>query len=170
MDSKKRSAEAEAIRYLTARMKTIAEVSRHLKEKGYDAEETEQAISELKALNYLDDYRYALTYFEHASGKRRGEKRIKKELSEKGVSEDDIDRAFEDFVEEYGFDEEAAALEAARGVLRMKKSSAGQGDKTMIEDDKVKAAVARKLDSLGYSSGTIYRVFDKLRFTEDEGE
>lgn len=158
MDSKKRSARDEAARYLTHRMRTEAEVRRHLADREYEECEIDEAVAELRSLRYLDDYQYALSYFEYGFGLRRGSMRIKRELVERGVERETIENAYEDFLYENDVDEaENAYSIAARDIEN-------RGVKEI--DDKVKARIARKLENLGYRSDDIIRTLSRIR-TED---
>ena len=118
----------------------------HLKERGYGAEEIEGVIDELTAMNYLDDYQYALRYYEHNREKRRGMLRAARELQARGVSDEIIRNAGEDFRYENNVDELSDALETA---ARLEGGSP--------------ASIARRLENRGYSRETIFRVLERLR-------
>ena len=87
-EKNRKSAIEAAYSYLDTRMRTCAEVERKLKEKGYDEDEILEAVNELTGMRYLDDYQYALRYYEYNREKRRGSGRAARELAEKGVDKD----------------------------------------------------------------------------------
>ena len=62
------------------RMRTAFEVRKHLKDKEYPADEIEAAIAELIELKYLDDYQFALRYYEYNREKKRGTLRAEREI------------------------------------------------------------------------------------------
>ena len=65
-DKEKRNKTAleTAYDYLASRMRTAGEVRKHLEGREYPDDEIEEAIEELTGLRYLDDYMYALRYYE----------------------------------------------------------------------------------------------------------
>lgn len=152
-----------AAAYLANRMHTAFEVRRHLKDKGYTQDEISTAIDELLEMHYLDDYRYALSYFEYNREKKRGSLRAERELAEKGVDRETIRNAKEDFLFEQEVDEFEDALAAARGEVFTKKDIFGDEVEVRELDDKLSAKIARKLESKGFSRGDIFRVLDALR-------
>ena len=103
-----------AAAYLANRMRTVYELRKHLRDKEYSPEEIDEAVEELIGLNYLDDYQYALRYYEYNREKKRGTLRAEKELAEKGVDREIIRNAKEDFLFEQKVDEYEDALAIAR--------------------------------------------------------
>ena len=150
-----------AYAYLGPRMRTSAEVSRHLKDKGYSPEECAETVRELTGLGYIDDYQYALRYFEYNKEKRRGSLRAERELAEKGVDTETIRNAKEDFFYSSGTDENEDALNIARRELEIKLSD--RKDIPAVFDERMAAAVARRLQNRGFARDTIFRVLDRLR-------
>ena len=151
MSKNKKSAMEAASAYLANRMRTVEEVRRRLKEKEYDSAEIEETVNDLIGLRYLDDYLYAMRYYEYNREKRRGSGRAARELAEKGVDEQTIRNAREDFLFENKVDEFRDALEVALYV------SEGRDI-----DDKLKAKIARKLETKGFSGGDIIKVLGAL--------
>lgn len=148
----KKTALEVALQYLANRMRTVHEMSQHLKDKGFPDKEIEEAVSDLIGLRYLDDYAYALRYYEYNTAKHRGSKRAMRELEEKGVDKETIKFALEDYLYESAVDELKMALEIA----------ARESEDKEI-DDKLIAKVARKLDSRGYAQGDIIKVMSEMR-------
>lgn len=166
--SGKTAAEA-AYAYLAPRMRTVAEVRKHLNEKGYDPDEITDTVNELIGMRYLDDYQYALRYYEYNREKRRGSGRAARELLEKGVDAETVRYAREDFLFTGNVDEYADALsEAEKEIsLRCGPASAGTGSgeeaKPAVMDDKLAARIGRKLDGKGFDRNDIFKVIDELR-------
>lgn len=148
-----------AYAYLTNRMHTVRETEQHLRGKGFSDEEVRETIAELKDLKYLDDYEYALRYYEYNRQKRRASMRAARELAEKGIDAETIRNAREDYFYADNVDEFEDALESARKDLESKKDAAF--------DEKAAAATARRLSNKGYESDIIFRVLERLR-TENE--
>lgn len=159
--SKKKSALDAAADYLSYRMRTCAEVAKKLKDKGYDEDEIEGAIEQLKSLKYLDDYEYALRYYQYSSSKHHGARRAERELSDKGVPSETIALAYEDYIYESKVDEYEEALEIAKKEVELK---------GIAPDDRMIARVARKLESRGFRADDIYRVMSEMRTWRDTTE
>lgn len=154
---KKRSAISAATDYLSYRMRTCKEVRDKLREKEYSEEEIEEAIEILKSHKYLDDYDYAVRYFEYSASKKRGAMRATRELSEKGVDSEIISNAYEDYQYENQTSELELALEIAHQMAD------GEGEPS----DKLIARVARRLESRGFRSNDIYKVMAEMRSWKD---
>lgn len=165
MNGKNRKSALEtAYSYLDTRMRTRSEVEKKLREKGYSEEETLEAVNELIGMRYLDDYQYALRYYEYNREKRRGSARAARELAEKGIDAETVRYAREDFLYTEKVDEYKDALDfAVREVeLSGKTGTAGSVEAGGF-DDKLSARIARKLDSRGFDRGDIFKVLDELR-------
>lgn len=156
-----RTAHEAAYAYLASRMRTVAEVEKHLTSLGYSGTEVQETVNDLIGLRYLDDYQYALRYFEYCREKRRGTLRAARELTEKGVDAETVRNAKEDFLYTSGTDEFEDALAVAEKELRLKTS--GLGDELPDLDDRLAAMIARRLENRGYSRDIIFRVIDRLR-------
>ncbi|MCQ2567211.1 MAG: recombination regulator RecX [Mogibacterium sp.] len=148
---KKKTAMEAAASYLADRMRTIAELRKYLGNRDYTNKEIDETVSELIGLRYLDDYQYALRYYEYNYEKKRGMKRAARELAEKGVDRETIRNAGEDFIYENSIDEYEMALELARKEL------------VREVDDRLVARVARKLESRGFANDVIIRVLEQMR-------
>lgn len=152
----RRSALEEAAYYLGTRRRTEQEVRDRLADKGYEHDEAEAAIAELKSGRYIDDYEYAYLYAELSYGKRRASGRIIHELTAKGVSGETASNAVEDYRYENSIDEREMAVEEARRLL----------DTMQIVDEdsmrKARGRLARRLDSAGFTSGDIIGALDEL--------
>ena len=65
MPNNKKTVMEAASDYLASRMRTVQEVRKHLTEKKYDQAEINETINDLIGLRYLDDYEYAMRYYEY---------------------------------------------------------------------------------------------------------
>ena len=111
-------------------------------------------------MRYLDDYQYALRYYEYNREKRRGSGRAAGELAEKGVDPETIRNAREDFLYSEKVDEYEDALAVALKELELKP---GTGEKAM-------ARIGRKLDGRGFARSDIFRVLEELRRRSGEDQ
>lgn len=152
MKRMKKSAMEVASAYLENRMRTVFEVRKKLAEKEFSDEEIDETVNELIGLRYLDDYEFAKRYYEYNVEKKRGSMRAMRELEEKGVDKETIKFAYEDFVYESKIDE----LEIAKSVAIV---TLNGGEL----DEKMRGKIARKLETRGFSTGTIIKVLDKLQ-------
>ena len=157
MSEHKKTAMETASAYLASRMRTSQEVRNRLRDHEYDAAETEDAIRELEALGYLNDYEYALRYYEYNREKRRGSQRAARELLQKGVDEETVRNSREDFMHEQKVDEFEDALYVACREAEDKEY-----------DDKLGAKIARKLEARGFDNRVIIRVLEALRKSDYE--
>ena len=80
------------MRYLAARPKSVAEIARHLRSKRYDDDAVARALDRLRAQRYVDDEAFARYWVEQRERfKPRGDRALRTELVQKGVSRDVID-------------------------------------------------------------------------------
>ncbi|WP_260260913.1 recombination regulator RecX [Vibrio intestinalis] len=87
------SVKEAAIQLLSRRDHGQYELAQKLSLKGYEQEEVEQALDFCASHNYLDDVRYAKSQVRQHVYKGHGERRIRQELQQKRVSENDIETA-----------------------------------------------------------------------------
>jgi regulatory protein len=77
-----------ALRYLSYRARSEAELLAHLSRKGYSAAAREKALEKLRSLNYINDESFARSWaLSRAAGRNYGPKRIERELTAKGVGQ-----------------------------------------------------------------------------------
>ncbi len=152
-----RTALETAYAYLANRMRTVHETEQHLRGKGYTEEEITEAINDLIGLRYLDDYQYALRYYEYNREKRRGTMRAARELAEKGVDDETVRNAREDFIYSSGIDEFEDALDIAKRELELRNIEPGDAD------EKTSASIARKLENRGFARDIIFKVLGRIR-------
>ena len=89
-DSETSVAFGKAVDYLARAMKTTKQMRDYLTKKGYAQEIVDCVIDKLKGYKYLDDETYARLYTEQSKG-HKGERRIKQELLNKGISHAEVD-------------------------------------------------------------------------------
>lgn len=83
------------------RPRTEDEIRKRCLEKGYDEETVEQTIEELYVLNLLDDLRFSKMYIEDGLRlKTKGLFRLEMELSDLGVSKENIKQVIDEVDEE----------------------------------------------------------------------
>jgi len=161
-NNKKTAVEA-AYAFLATRMRTTEEVRKHLESKEYDESEITEAINELIGMRYLDDYLYALRYYEYNKEKKRGVLRAERELTEKGIDRDTARNAKEDFLYEQKVNEFEDALDIALKEVFVPSDIYGEPPVMKTVDDRLAAKIARKLESRGFSRRDIFRVLESIR-------
>lgn len=109
------SARTAALALLSRRDYTAAELKSKLDDKGYDANQIEQALADLRASRIVDDRRVAMSHVRTATTvKGRGRIRIARELAARGIDKDTIAEAMQGV----GADHEAVAI---RKILTRKR-------------------------------------------------
>ena len=90
-----------AMRMVSHKLYTLAELSKKLKEREYKETTIDEVLYKLNELRLLDDEKYAISYINHhqALGKK-GPDLIKRDLISKGVAKKIIDRHLETYDEE----------------------------------------------------------------------
>lgn len=114
-DSETSVAFGKAVDYLARAMKTTKQVRDYLTKKGYAEDVTNCVIEKLQGYKYLDDQAYARMYAEQ-SKTHKGERRIKQELLNKGISHADVD----DQVQVDTDDQLTSAMSLAQKYLKNK--------------------------------------------------
>ena len=138
----------KATAYLNMKPHTAKEVLDYLLRKGYEADESEEAVKQLSEYGYIDDYAYAKMYFEYGFEKGRGKDRISRELAGKGIPRDVIDQAYSELDDVP--DEREIALQIAA------ESGSELSEMTYEEKQKLQAKIVRRLASRGFSGSVCY--------------
>jgi len=113
-----------ALRYLSRKARTTAEMRSHLARRGYDVSAVNGALARLAELGYLDDAAYAVRYATwSATEKPMGRRRVSGDLARKGVASDVIEHALD---EALGPEAESAAL--AKAMARATRGVQGRPD------------------------------------------
>ncbi|MBQ6439803.1 MAG: RecX family transcriptional regulator [Mogibacterium sp.] len=164
----KKTAVETAYAFLAVRMRTTEEVRKHLESKEYDEKEILDTINELIGMRYLDDYQFALRYYEYNHEKKRGALRAERELIEKGIDRDTVRNAKEDFLYEQKINEFEDALDIALKEVFVPSKIYGESPVMKTVDDRLTAKIARKLEGKGFSKGDIFRVLESIRREAEE--
>lgn len=103
-----RSAKAAAVRYLSQKLRTEKEVRQKLHEEGYEPENIEKVVDELKTIGYINNRLYAQKFiFDRSKLKPKSKKLLKLELQSRGIPQEIADEVLEDWnVDETGVAEE----------------------------------------------------------------
>ena len=157
-----------AYAFLASRMRTPVEVRKHLESKEYNKDEINDTINELIGMRYLDDYLFALRYYEYNHEKKRGALRAERELMERGIDRDTVRNAKEDFLYEQKINEFEDALDIALKEVFVQSDIYGKPPVMKTVDDRLTAKIARKLEGKGFSKGDIFRVLDSIRREAEE--
>ena len=120
-------AKLRTLRLLEQGDRTKKGLENKLEQNGYPPEAVEEAIAYAESFHYIDDKRYAVNYIQNQRG-CKGRARIMMELRNKGVSQEDIDFAFQET------EEGADTRERIRELIRKKRKSQG----TMEEKERQK--------------------------------
>lgn len=94
-DSEKTKAIEKATAYISRAMKTEKQLTDYLAKKGYGTAVISFTLDKLKSYGYIDDVKYAVAYIKTYS-KKKGEKLIKYELKQKGISDEDFSLAIKE--------------------------------------------------------------------------
>ena len=164
----RKTAIESAYAFLASRMRTTEEVRKHLEGRNYTREEINDTINELIGMRYLDDYLYALRYYEYNHEKKRGVLRAERELAEKGIDRETVRNAREDFLYENKVNEFEDALDIALKEVFVPSDIYGAPPVMKTFDDRLSAKIARKLEGKGFSRSDIFRVLDSLRKESSE--
>ena len=143
-----------ALRILSFKDRTEAEMRKKIREKGYDENNEEEVIEFLKEYGYINDLRYAQKFASDAQNlKKWGRLRIEKELSVRGIPREII----------YEVTEENDACEEDILNSEMKKRFSGVDFSNKKERARVFSYFARR----GFSSGEIFGAMNKVCSFED---
>jgi len=146
---------AAALRLLNYRFRSVVEMERKLRDRGFQADEIAEEIARLTAERWLDDARFAREYALSKLRARKGGRRIEMELRNFGVAKDVIRAALADVADEV---DESSQL---AGLCRKKAAqiAARHGESHLREDRGRKKLVAYLL-SQGYDPSAVYDAVD----------
>lgn len=127
-----------ALNLLSRRDHSISELRMKLKRKSFGSEEIDFAVNRLMEMEYLDDTGFAEGLVRHCQHIRKlGVMRIRQELKNKGLSEDVIEKA----LEEYSPEDEVEIIRAAV--------------ESRTQAGKSRDSIIRYLSGKGFSYGAI---------------
>ena len=128
---KVKDAYSTALRLLSIRARSVAELEERLRKYEFTAGESSPVIERLKKLGYLDDEKYALGLAQsRVRNKNWGTLRITKDLAARGISKDLIQKAISGLGEQ---SDRTAAAAALKKWLRSKASPRLGGDRKTFE-------------------------------------
>jgi regulatory protein len=154
----RRRAKDSALRWLSLRARSRAEVQRGLERKGYESPVIEEVLEELSRQHLLDDRDFTRAWVQaRTSGRPMGARRIAHELRGKGVSSELIQEA----LEARGAPEEELELALAVGRQTVKRV---RGEDPARARRKLAAALQRR----GFSWSVTSAVVEKLLPGESE--
>ncbi len=144
----------KAAAYCAYQERTQDEVRKRIKKWGVEEEdEAEELIAELISMNYLSEERFAKTYAgSKFRQKKWGRKRIKQELSRRGLTDYNIDQG----MNEIG---DTAYEETLRDLLKKKLASL---ERTESDTRKRKQKLVRYALSKGYESELVWKIVKEL--------
>ena len=145
---------ATSLNLIAYRPRAAGELATKLRERGYDVEAIEAAISRMRELNYLDDREFADRWVESRQLHRpRSTRMLKQELQHKGVDRETIEAT----IEEAGIDEFGDAL-----ALGQKKAESFRGLDPQVRERRLSGFLARR----GYGYDIIRRVLEALELDD----
>lgn len=138
-----------AMKLISLRRRSVFEIEEKLKEKGLEENVLEEILEELKGYKYLDDQQFAESYInDRMNFNPRGKFLIKKELQEKGVAENIIEKKLEELISK------EREVESARKLAEKKlRIMGGKNGK-----NKTNQKIMSYLQSKGYSFEIISQV------------
>ncbi|MFC6276796.1 regulatory protein RecX [Psittacicella hinzii] len=125
-----------------------------LREKGYEAQESEQALEICQSKNYQSDKRFAEVFVHDQALSRFGPQNIRQKLRQKGVSNEDIEQALEQA--QVNWQHQAFALFIAKDFHNLD-----------LKDPKVKAKVTRGMLSKGYEFAHLQYISQTLKTLQE---
>ena len=144
-----------AYKLLGLRLRSVFEMERRLKEKGFEDGAVGQVVKKLKEQKYLDDEKFAEAWIlDRINLQPRGSFMIKMELKEKGVASEIIERKLDDLLP---FEKELAMAEK----LFDKKIKIIKASNEELPKEKVYQKMANFLRGKGFVGEIIRRVMDE---------
>lgn len=152
-----------AARKLSQKAMSAKELKDYLAKKEYDSDEIDRVIGTMLEFGYLNDARFAEEFLIYDLGRGRSKKKAFYDLRQKGVSEEDIQKGFNEYLDEFGEpDDHASAMSEAVKVLHA--ADLEPGDKIPDEArQKIEGRIARRLFTRGFSQSLIYEILAELR-------
>ena len=152
-----------AAKKLSHKAMSAKELKDYLAKKGYGREEIDRVIENMLDFGYLNDTRFAEEFLIYDLGRGRSKKKAFFDLRQKGVSEEDIQKGFNEYLDEFGEpDDHASAMNEAVKVLHAADLEAGEKIPDEIRQ-KVEGRIARRLFTRGFSQSLIYEILAELR-------
>lgn len=160
----KRTCMETALAKLNYRMRTEHELRKALSEAGFNNDEIDDSLEELKEYGYIDDLRFVREFYKSYRRKNWSRNRIIRALGEKGITSGMARDALDDFEGSQEFeslglnsDERTEALKVGRDMARIQLNSGKNIDDNFLRK------IGRRLTTLGYDTGCCYFVMKKIR-------
>ena len=148
-----------AIQYLAKRMRSEKEVRQSLAEKEFDEVIIQEVILKLYEFHFLNDEEFALAFVRtQLNTTDKGKETVKRELREKGISDNFIERALQEYPSEA---EHMKALSLAEKFVKKNKN-----DSSKIMKQKLDQLLIRK----GFSRATIKTAIMEMEMDKTENE
>jgi regulatory protein len=141
-----------ALRLLTSRDHSCAELAQKLKQRGFGTQDTKQAIDECIRFGYLDDERFSLTFLRQLVRKGYGPKQIQQRMRSKGISDATIAEVLL-----HNFPE-SMQVETCRMTANKKLSSAA----FVAKSGELNVRLYRFLCGRGFNPEVIRQVLDQI--------
>lgn len=119
-----------------------------LSEKGYNEIIINEVINELTSLGYIDDESYAQMFFEYCLEKMWGKKKIRYEMSLKGINQEVIEEIL-------------SSYNTGDAICNMKTYICQRYSKEDLTDAKTKAKITRHFASKGFDFPEIMAAIDE---------
>jgi regulatory protein len=147
---------AAALRLLNYRFRSVAEMERKLRDRGFSSSEIADEIERLTDERWLDDLRFAREYALSKLRGRKGVRRIERELRDFGVAAEVIREALDDAAEEE--DESVHLADLCRKKATQIIARHGPGHLT---EDRGRKKLVVYLLSQGYDPSAVYEAVDR---------
>lgn len=148
---------AVALRILSYRFNSEAELRRKLQAKKFEAADVDETLARLRREAWLDDDRFAASFVRARSAKRLGPLRIRRELGAAGVEDEAIDRALAANTD----DETSEAALADLCAKRMRIVARRYGEEYLATEEGRQRVVAYLLRQ-GYELGDVLSAVKKV--------
>lgn len=156
-DQKPLSPMEYAMKYLTAKDRTVSEMQTYLDGKDFGEADVDATIARLMELGLLNDARYAQRFVEtRLATKPISKRHLREQMKMHGLSDKDIDSALETVSSE---DEANNADTVAKKYLRQFRT---------LEPEKRRERVLSRLIARGYAYDVARKAYENALSTEDE--
>lgn len=170
MNKRLKDSRGVALRHLEHRDRTCREMRQYLESKGYLEKEIDDTISYLLDMKYLCDESYVKKYVDYASSKGKGSLKIKAELHKKGIDNELINETLNSCETFEVENESSRAMAQALKIMRTVEDDIlpdfnddfNTKSQKYKELQKIKAKIARRLNSLGYSHDVIFLTINEV--------
>lgn len=152
-----------AAKKLSHKSMSAKELRDYLAKKEYGKDEIDRVISDMTDFGYLNDARFAEEFLIFDLGRGRSKKKAFFDLRQKGVSEEDIQKGFDEYLDEFGEpDDHESAMNEAVKVLHAADLNPGEEIPEEMRQ-KIEGRIARRLFTRGFSQALIYDILAEIR-------